>query len=166
MAAIVGVTGDQPTVFDDDSLGNAGVSSAAQAVVDWFGQVDFLDIDAQFRASNACPKGSLRYDAPTSLASLWFGSPIQSIAAEVEGGCVTSFVPKAKVIPPFEIAHGDADCEVPLAQSQELHDALTKVGVSVCFTVVPGAGHADPLFYSKQYIADVAFLDAVFGMPR
>lgn len=42
MAAMLGVTGDQPTVFDDPSLGNADVSSAVQAVVVWFGAEDRL----------------------------------------------------------------------------------------------------------------------------
>ena len=42
MAAILGVTGDQATIFDDPSLGNAGVSSAVQAVVVWYGAEDRL----------------------------------------------------------------------------------------------------------------------------
>lgn len=42
MAAIIGVTGDQHTVFDDPTLGNAGVSSAVQACVVWFGAEDRL----------------------------------------------------------------------------------------------------------------------------
>jgi acetyl esterase/lipase len=42
MAAIIGVTGDQPTIFDDPALGNADVSSAVQACVVWFGAEDRL----------------------------------------------------------------------------------------------------------------------------
>jgi acetyl esterase/lipase len=42
MAALLGVTGDQPTPFDDPSLGNVGVSSAVQAVVVWYGAEDRL----------------------------------------------------------------------------------------------------------------------------
>ncbi|HEX3359321.1 MAG TPA: alpha/beta hydrolase [Tepidisphaeraceae bacterium] len=42
MAAIIGVTGDQPTIFDDPALGNAEVSSAVQACVVWFGAVERL----------------------------------------------------------------------------------------------------------------------------
>lgn len=41
-AAMLGATGDQPTVFDDPSLGNADVSAAVQAVVVWFGAEDRL----------------------------------------------------------------------------------------------------------------------------
>lgn len=42
MAALLGVTGDQPTPFDDPALGNVGISSAVQAVVVWFGAEDRL----------------------------------------------------------------------------------------------------------------------------
>ena len=42
MAAMLGVTGDQPTDFDNLTFGNANVSSAVQAVVVWYGAVDGL----------------------------------------------------------------------------------------------------------------------------
>lgn len=42
MAAMLGVTGDQRTIFDNPSLGNAEVSSAVEAVVVWYGAEDRL----------------------------------------------------------------------------------------------------------------------------
>jgi acetyl esterase/lipase len=42
IAAMLGVTGDQATGFDEPALGNAGVSSAVQAVVVWYGAEDRL----------------------------------------------------------------------------------------------------------------------------
>jgi acetyl esterase/lipase len=42
MAAMIGVTGDQASEFDDPTLGNAGASSAVQAVVVWYGAEDRL----------------------------------------------------------------------------------------------------------------------------
>lgn len=42
MAAMIGVTGDQSSPFDDPTLGNAGVSSVVQACVVWFGAEDRL----------------------------------------------------------------------------------------------------------------------------
>lgn len=45
MAAMLGVTGDQPTSYDDPGLGNAGISSAVQAVVVWFGAINRLARD-------------------------------------------------------------------------------------------------------------------------
>jgi len=42
MAAMLGATGDQPTVFDDPSLASVEISSAVQAVVVWYGAEDRL----------------------------------------------------------------------------------------------------------------------------
>ncbi len=39
-AAMLGVTGDQPSRFDAPELGNPSVSSAVQAVVAWYGAID------------------------------------------------------------------------------------------------------------------------------
>jgi dienelactone hydrolase len=43
MSVMMGVTGDQRTVYDDPSLGNGSVSSAVQAVVDWYGPMGLPD---------------------------------------------------------------------------------------------------------------------------
>ncbi len=62
--------------------------------------------------------------------------------------------------PPFLIQHGDADKTVPIAQSQELTEALQKAGVEVTFTVMPGAGHAGAAFFTAEnHQAVLAFLD-------
>jgi acetyl esterase/lipase len=42
MAAIIGVTGDQSTIFDDPALGDTNVSSAVQACIIWYGAEDRL----------------------------------------------------------------------------------------------------------------------------
>ena len=42
MAAMLGATGDQRTVFNAPALGHATTSSAVQAVVVWFGAEDWL----------------------------------------------------------------------------------------------------------------------------
>ncbi len=43
MSVMMGVTGDQRAVYDDPSLGNGSVSSAVQAVVDWYGPMGLPD---------------------------------------------------------------------------------------------------------------------------
>jgi acetyl esterase/lipase len=45
MAAMLGATGDQQTVFDAPALANPAISSAVQAVVVWFGAEDRLPGD-------------------------------------------------------------------------------------------------------------------------
>jgi len=46
---MLGVTGDRHTFFDDPALGNPGVSSAVQAVVDWFGPTDASNMPGKGR---------------------------------------------------------------------------------------------------------------------
>jgi len=43
MAVMLGVTGDQRTVYDDAAMGNGSVSSVVQAVVDWYGPMALPD---------------------------------------------------------------------------------------------------------------------------
>lgn len=128
-AIMLGLTGGQNTVFDDPSLGNPGVSSAVQAVVDWFGAADLSDIPGNLGAAE---------------------SPFTYIAP-------------GRSLPPFMIAHGDADCIVPLQHSRNLHDALTRAGASATLTVLPGAGHEDPAFMRTQSTPTIAFLDHTFA---
>lgn len=67
-------------------------------------------------------------------------------------------------LPPFRIAHGDADCVVPVQHSRDLAAALTKAGAAATLTVLPGAGHEDPAFMRTQWTPTLAFLDRVFHM--
>ena len=65
-------------------------------------------------------------------------------------------------IPPFRIAHGSADCVVPVQHSRDLLAALKKAGATATLTVLPGAGHEDPAFMRTQWEPTLAFLDGVF----
>jgi acetyl esterase/lipase len=71
---------------------------------------------------------------------------------------------KPSSIPPFRIAHGDADCVVPVQHSRDLLAALTKAGTAATLTVLPGAGHEDPAFMRTQWEPTLAFLDRVLHM--
>jgi dipeptidyl aminopeptidase/acylaminoacyl peptidase len=51
---------------------------------------------------------------------------------------------------PFLIMHGDQDNTVPPGQSEELTEALKKVGVEVKLVVVKGNGHGGPGFNSPE----------------
>lgn len=55
-AIMLAVTADQHTVFDDPALGNPTVSSAVQAVVDWYGAVESADLPGPYtQAENPFP---------------------------------------------------------------------------------------------------------------
>ncbi len=77
-----------------------------------------------------------------------------------------SYIASAKPgsLPPFRIAHGDADCVVPVQHSRDLAAALTKAGAAATLTVLPGAAHEDPAFMRTQWTPTLAFLDRVFHM--
>lgn len=134
LVAMLGTAGD---VKEFDTVGeHRNVSSRVQAVCDWFGPTDFVQMDAHR------PEGArLVHDSPDSPESRLVGGPIQEEPYR-------SLCRKADPItyvtgddPPFLIMHGDKDRLVPVHQSELLHDALKKAGVETTMYVVKGAGH-------------------------
>ena len=109
------------------------VSSRVQAVVDYFGPTDFLQMDA-----HRLPDG-LVHDAPDSPESKLVGGAIQEHKARVARANPITYVSKGDS--PFLIVHGDKDALVPYHQSVLLNDALEAAGVSVTFYRVEGGGH-------------------------
>jgi acetyl esterase/lipase len=123
-------------------LGNAGQSSCVQAVVDWFGPTDFLQMDQQF-AGTSCPA---THDAADSPESQLMGAPIQTVPDQVQVVNPITYVTPDD--PSFLIQHGTADCNVPPQQSQLLYDALAAaIGAdNVTLTLLDGAGHGGSQF--------------------
>ncbi len=134
-------------------LGNADQSSCVQAVVDWFGPTDFLQMDAQF-AGTSCP---VTHDAADSPESQVIGAAIQTVPEKAKAANPITYV-SAKA-PPFLIQHGTADCNVPPQQGQLLYDALAPlIGAdNVTYTLLEGAGHGGSQF------TDAANLEVVLG---
>jgi acetyl esterase/lipase len=148
LVAMLGTTGDT-TLFDVGE--NLEVSSRVQAVADWFGPTDFLQMDA-----HRLPNGMV-HNSPGSPESRLIGGPLQKNNDRAEkANPITYITPNT---PPFLIAHGDADRLVPHHQSELLAAALKEVGVPVTFHTVKGGGHgfrdatADEMrrqFFSKE----------------
>jgi acetyl esterase/lipase len=131
LVALLGTTGN---VKDFDRGANLDVSSQVQAVCDYFGPTDFLQMDAR-----ALPGAQLKHDLPSSPESLLIGGPIQENKdMTARANPITYITPAAS---PFLIVHGDQDPLVPLHQSQLLYDALKKAGVDVHLHIIKGAGH-------------------------
>ena len=62
--------------------------------------------------------------------------------------------------PPFVLAHGTADHQVPYEQSVRLHDCLQSHGVACRLMLLEGADHSDPRFFSEDINAEIRdFLD-------
>ncbi len=127
---MLGTTGDT-TEFDAGP--NLDQPSRVQAVVDYFGPTDFLQMDAHRLSSG------MAHDTPDSPESQLVGGPIQEHVAKVARANPISYVTPAD--PPFLICHGDQDPLVPHHQSELLAAALEKAKVPVTFYTVKGAGH-------------------------
>jgi acetyl esterase/lipase len=130
LAAMLGTAG-HVDAFDVGE--NLPFSSRVQAVVDYFGPTDFLQMDA-----HRLPDG-MNHDAPDSPESQLVGGPIQQRRDEVARANPITYV-RADA-PPFLIVHGELDALVPHHQSELLAAALEKAGVEISFHTVKGGGH-------------------------
>jgi acetyl esterase/lipase len=150
LVALLGTTANNPKLEGDE--GNAGVSSAVQAVVDYFGPTDFISL-----ADQVTPEQRANLDNPVTHlfgTPLWNNGPVQKEQEVAREASPIAYVSGASC--PFFIVHGDRDPIVPLQQSIELNEALKKAGVDSTLTIVKGGGHGfnDP----ASAIAAVAFL--------
>lgn len=155
LASMLGVTAGIAE-FDDAALGNAGVSSSVQAVIDWFGPSDFSRMDAQAKAQ-ACPASSQLHGKANSPESAYIGCAVGSCSERAAAASPVHYV-NAKA-PPFLLQKGALDCTVPVAQSQVLYEALKASHVEASLDVLPATGHGDtgahPVFLGKENIARV-----------
>ncbi len=135
LVALLGTSGGNKELEGEE--GNPTFSSSVQCVCDFYGPTDFLTINAQVGETD-----QVRPDAPNSLVSKLLGGPAPDNKEKAKLASPITFVSKSA--PPFLILHGDKDPLVPLAQSEELRDALQKAGVEVELDVIKGAGHGFP----------------------
>jgi acetyl esterase/lipase len=136
LAALLGATGQ---IREFDVGEHLDVSSRVQAVVDFFGPTDFLQMDA-----HRLPEGMTHDDAGSPESRL-VGGPIQENPDKVARANPITYL-RADAAP-FLIVHGDRDPLVPHHQSELLAEALEGLGVPVTFYTVKGGGHggfADP----------------------
>lgn len=110
-------------------------SSAVQAVCDWFGPTDFLQM------------GGSHNDAGSPESKL-VGGAIQSNKEAVAKANPITYITKSA--PPFLIMHGDQDRTVPVNQSELLNEALKVAGTDVVYVPIKGAGHGGPQFHNAE----------------
>jgi acetyl esterase/lipase len=151
LVALLGTSGG---VEDREGKGgHADQSSRVQAVVDFFGPTDFLQMDA-----HAVPGARLKHDPPTSPESRLIGGAIQENAEKVARANPIQYV--TSDAPPFLIVHGEQDPLVPCHQSELLYEALKRARSDATFYKIAGAGHGSPEFHTDMMRAAVlAFFD-------
>jgi acetyl esterase/lipase len=151
LVSLLGVAGNVPALEGD--LGNTNQSSQVQAVVDFFGPTDLLEMQA-----HALPGAWLNHNAPDAPEARLIGGPVQENRDKAERANPVQYV--TSNAPPFLIVHGEQDPLVPCNQSELLFAALKKAQDSVTFYKIAGAGHGGPAFDSGMMrAAALAFLD-------
>jgi acetyl esterase/lipase len=133
LAAMLGTTGE---VAEFEVGEHLETSSRVQAVADFFGPTDFLQMDA-----HRPPQATQVHDAPDSPESQLIGGLLRDHPDKVaRANPITYITPDD---PPFLVVHGDADVLVPHHQSELLAAALKKAGVSVKMITIRGGPHGD-----------------------
>jgi len=156
LAALAGTSG-KVKELEDLSLGFPDQTSEVQAVVDWFGPIDFLKMDPQFKISG---KGKADHNDPKSPESRILGKQITLIPDLVKAANPTTYINKDN--PPFFIEHGKEDPLVPTQQSINFAADLTKVlgENKVSLLLLEGTGHGGKNFETPENLEKVfAFLD-------
>lgn len=154
LVALLGTAGDVPGL-EGTTGGNTEWSSRVQAVVDFFGPTDLLQMNPDVTVP---PGSTIDHDAAGSPESRLIGfsgvgQGIGVLRANVNNPA-PPFPEKAALVastnpithatpddPPTFIAHGDSDTVVPLRQSRRLRDALAPLGVPVSLLEVAGGTH-------------------------
>ena len=159
LAAMVGTTANVDAL-NGDNLENLDFDSTVQAVVDWFGPIEFLAMDEQFKSLGIEPMLGVT-DREWSPESRYIGKPISKDTELTERANPAAYIPTLDLAtaPSFLIQHGTEDANVPILQSANFARALTSaLGVKkVKYRVIEGAGHGTREFSTAKN------LDLVFG---
>lgn len=142
--------------LEGSELGNADQSSCIQAVVDWFGPIEFLKMDEQFTGTS-CPANHNEASSPESKL---VGAAIQTVPDLVATTNPMNYITADDA--PFFIENGTADCNIPPAQNKNLADALSAaIGADkVTYISLEGAGHGGSQFETTENLNMViGFLD-------
>jgi len=142
LAALVGVTNGNKAL--EGSVGeNLDQSSDVQGIISLFGASDLMTILSQ------STEHGLQVRVP-ALQLLLGGQPSEKpdlarLASPVEHIDAHD--------PPLLLIHGDADPQMPPAQSKELADAYQHAGLPVQLVIIPGAVHGGKQFFDPERIA-------------
>ena len=129
---------------------SADPARAVEAVVDWFGPVQFTTMDADIEATGV-ERSTGRNDAADSPESALIGRVVAdnpAVANAVSPLADLADLPAGTTLPPFLIMHGAIDTFVGAGQSERLRDALlANPGNSgVTFELLPLGGHGSGSF--------------------
>ncbi len=146
--------------LNGDVTENSEQSSRVAALVDFYGPVEFYTMDEEYVSMGITDTATSSGD---SFESAFLGQPI---GADKEAAYTTWWGTYLDQLPADFSLHawvqaGDSDVRVPYTQSENFAGKLAEVigEENLRFSLIEGAGHEDPLFYTEENLAQVfAFL--------
>lgn len=162
IASMVGVTGSLQSIGENDNQENMQYSSNVQVVIDWFGPLDFLKMDDQFKQGSVKRreiKGSSITSDINSPESKYIGKLITLDPALTQQANPASYLHllTPSNAPYFFIEHGDRDSLVPTQQSINFAKLLEKqIGEKkVKLEILKGADHGSDEFDLQENLQKV-----------
>lgn len=156
LVAMLGTTAQVPQL-EGLHLGNTNVTSRVHAVVDLFGPINFLTMDAEAAALGF----TINTNSATSPESRLMGAAVQTIPDLVTQANPTTYISADDAA--FFISAGSADHNIPYTQGQNFCNALIPVigSEKASFELLAGAGHGGSVWHSTTQDAKyLAFYNA------
>ena len=141
LALMAAITGDQSSLFDDPTDPNIKTSAAVSAVLDLFGNVDFLEMSAN-NIKYPCDQSKNPFPGADTKINPWFGDTTDpKVQAVMKSGGLYPFLKNSKAIPTFYIFHGSDDCSVSIYDSKNLDKEVKALNGKSNLKIVTGAIH-------------------------
>jgi acetyl esterase/lipase len=141
LALMAGITGDQPSPFDDPNDPNIKTSASVAAVIDLYGNADFFEMTAN-NAKYPCDQSKNPFPVADTIMHPWFGDTTDlRVQSEMKSGGLYPYMKTSKRLPVFYIFHGLDDCSVSPYDSKNLDKAVKEVNGKSTLKLVPGAIH-------------------------
>lgn len=150
LAAMLATTGGVAEL-EDLSMGNADQNSGVIAAVDWFGPIDFYQMDAHHEQLGR----EAEVHRPDSPESILMGAPVMTIPDKCKAASAVTYISSDST--PMVIQQGKGDPVIPYPQSIMMAEKMkAAIGEeNVMIELVEGVAHADPVFFSMQNIHKV-----------
>jgi len=135
-------------------LGSTEASSDVQAVMDFFGPTDFLEMDPAIPLTppDSC-ENLFIHDEPNSPESQLLGCLISECPDRVKAANPITYVDGNEA--PIALHHGTFDCLVPPNQSELLYNRLQSVNADADLVLHPHMPHGGPYWSTPEMKGEI-----------